>query len=108
MTGYIDLNSKEFNEVANKLRDDGYMAINPIDINPPEVPWNICLKEDIKHLLEADGMVLLKGWEESRGALLEIFICSVLGIPIYDAYSRKLMNIKERDAMDLLEGASQR
>lgn len=97
MTGKEKLNADEFNKIADKLRDAGVFAINPVDINPPSAPWHICLKEDIKHLLEADGVVLLNGWQKSRGALVEIFVSLTLGIPLFDAYTELPVKISEQE-----------
>lgn len=102
MTGIPDWNAKEFNAVADKLRDKGLMAVNPADINPPTVPWEICIAQDIKHLLECEDIVMLKGWQQSKGALAEVLFAKLTGIGIFDAYTEQPIEITEQEILKLL------
>ncbi|MDR2097713.1 MAG: DUF4406 domain-containing protein [Spirochaetaceae bacterium] len=43
--------------------------------------WEDYMKACLKRLPEADFVFLLKGWQNSRGAALEIHIADKLGIP---------------------------
>jgi len=43
------------------------------------VTWETCMKRDIKALVDMTDIVLLKDWENSRGAMLENHIAVALG-----------------------------
>ena len=43
------------------------------------ITWETCMKRDIKALVDMDAIVLLPGWENSRGACLENHIATALG-----------------------------
>lgn len=64
----------------------GHTPVNPLQVNPmvantPET-WVECMKKDIRSLLECDGIYLMRGWEKSRGALLEKYIADALGMTV--------------------------
>lgn len=64
----------------------GHTPVNPLQVNPsvantPET-WAQCMKVDIRTLLECDGIYLLRGWERSRGALLEKHVAEALGMQV--------------------------
>ena len=72
MTGIEDLNFPAFHAEAARLRALGYTVINPAKINAdPNAGWQACMRADIKQLVDCDGIALLDGWENSRGASLE-------------------------------------
>ena len=67
---------KKFQEAEDYLNGKyGYLQVEPI--NPtkikqiPEATWAQCMKEDIGELLNCDGIFMLKGWGESKGARIE-------------------------------------
>jgi nucleoside 2-deoxyribosyltransferase len=83
MTGHKDLNFPAFNAAANVLRELGYRVINPAELNKdPTTPWAECMKLDIKYLVDCDMLVLMEGWETSRGASLEHHIAMSLGLQV--------------------------
>jgi hypothetical protein len=83
MTGLPDLNFPAFHAAAARLRELGHDAVNPAEVNPdPDMAWEICLKRDIPALLSCDGIVLLAGWQRSRGARLEMHIATELQLEI--------------------------
>jgi hypothetical protein len=43
------------------------------------ITWETCMKRDIKALVDMTDIVLLPGWENSRGAVLENHIATALG-----------------------------
>lgn len=64
----------------------GHTPVNPLQINPsvantPET-WRQCMIIDIRALLECDGIYMLRGWENSRGASLERHIAASLGMVV--------------------------
>lgn len=88
MSGLPDLNFPAFHAAAARLRRAGFDVVNPAEVSPDTaMPWSDCMRRDIAELVKCDGIVLLPGWESSRGARLEHFIGTQLGlrvVPIHD------------------------
>ncbi len=85
MTGLPDLNFPAFNAEAARLREQGFAVVNPAELNPdPQATWKQCMRLDIRHLVECDAIVMLPGWERSRGARLERHIAIELGLTVLD------------------------
>lgn len=83
MTGLPDFNFPEFNRVAKIMRDAGYTVSNPAEINANVgASWADCLRRDIPELLKCEGIYLLTGWHNSKGAKLEYHITQQLGMQI--------------------------
>lgn len=84
MSGLPDWNFPAFNQAAEKVRAWGHDAVNPVDINPDHTtPWEICLRADLKALCDCDGIVLLPGWEKSKGAQLELHVAHRLAMSVH-------------------------
>lgn len=87
MTGLPDFNFPAFFAAAAVLRDRGYTVVSPAEINTEQkltgtVPWVECLRNDIKALCDCEGIVLMPGWEGSKGAHLELHIAHRLGLQV--------------------------
>jgi hypothetical protein len=83
MTGMPNLNFPAFNAAAEVLRVHGFDPVNPVDINPdPKATWVDCMRKDIPAVCTCDAIALLPGWEDSRGAHLEVFVARALGLKI--------------------------
>lgn len=83
MSGLPDLNFPAFNAAAERLRALGIDAINPAEINPEsEMTWAACMRADIKALCDCDALALLPGWEDSRGAHLELHLAHRLEMKV--------------------------
>lgn len=80
MTGYPELNYPAFHATAEKLRGMGYEVVSPAELNPITTPYREAMLNDIKALVECDHILMLQGWQASKGATLEHHIASVLGI----------------------------
>jgi len=83
MTGLPDLNFPAFYAAAAELRARGLDVVNPAEINA-ENPgsWESCMRADIKALCDCDALVMLPGWERSKGAHLEVHLAHRLGMRI--------------------------
>lgn len=81
-----------FAEGCREVQALGYNAISPMEIarsnglreadEGGNHPWLAFMKCNIRTLLECDGIYLLRGWENSRGARLEKLIADGLGMLI--------------------------
>lgn len=83
MTGYKDHNFPAFNIEAQRLRNLGYKVTNPVEVNPDMgSSWQECLRNDVSALAGCDSLVLMPGWQESEGAMLELQVAFRLGLQI--------------------------
>ena len=84
MTGIPKHNFPAFHDAATELRSMGFRVVNPAEINsvPGANSWEQCLRNDIKALCDCDAIILLPGWEGSRGAHLEVHIAHRVGMQI--------------------------
>lgn len=82
--GPPDYNYPAFNAMAWRLRNAGFPVINPAELTAadPNVPWDFYLRRDIPELVKCSRVVLLRGWEDSKGARLERHIAEELGMEI--------------------------
>jgi hypothetical protein len=85
MTGLPSLNRADFIDAAVRLRFLGFDVISPVELNPPSRDWAAAMKVAIPALMRCDAVALLPGWENSRGAALEVQIarqCEMELIPL--------------------------
>jgi hypothetical protein len=91
MTGYPEFNYPAFHDAATRLRDAGFEVVSPAELNPIDPSLIVddkyytelypsYIKRDVIALIECDHIVMLQGWQASKGATLEHHIASVLGI----------------------------
>ncbi len=97
MTGIKDFNKSEFEKIENLLRKKGYTKIyNPVKIGEnlskktnkklEEISYEKFILEDIKKLKKSKTIVMLKGWQRSKGANIEIVIAKRKGLKIIDTF----------------------
>lgn len=83
MTGYKDLNHPLFHAETARLRALGYTIINPAEINGDQTAkWEDCMRQDIAQLVTCAGIALLPMWTTSKGARLEAYIATQLGLTV--------------------------
>lgn len=83
MTGLPDMNFPLFNKAAATLRAKGMEVVNPAEICADQPgSWEKFMREDIKALCDCDMIVLLPGWESSKGAHLELHIAHRVGLEV--------------------------
>jgi hypothetical protein len=86
MTNHPDLNYPEFNKVAAQLRELGYTVENPAENKePPCGSWEGYMRLAIGQLVKCDEIHLLRGWSQSRGAVIERRIAGELGLVVSGA-----------------------
>lgn len=106
MTGIPAFNIPAFDEAAEYLRGEGFDVVSPAELDSPEIraislaspdgaiatlhshgqTWADFLARDVKLITDGgfDAIVVLPGWDKSRGARLETFVGAGLnGLPVY-------------------------
>lgn len=84
MAGYPDHNHPAFHKAAATLRACGHVVVNPAEYgNLIMLGWQGAMKRDLHAMLWCDALVMLPGWEKSRGARLETRTAWDLEMPIY-------------------------
>lgn len=86
MTGYPNANYPAFNLAAEQLRSAGFEVVNPAEISMARyerVHYVDFLREDLKAMLDCDGIAALPNWWESTGARNEIMVAGTLKMPVY-------------------------
>ena len=76
----------KFAAAEERLQAAGFKAINPAAIQPANwatATWADYMKADIKKLMTADAIFMLKDWRRSRGARLERRLAKKLNIAVY-------------------------
>jgi nucleoside 2-deoxyribosyltransferase len=83
MTGYPEYNYPAFTEAAAALRANGRTVTSPHELHDNDFsrPFDWYLRRDLAALLTCTDIVLLPGWEASRGAHLELDVAIGLGMP---------------------------
>lgn len=89
VTGKPNDNREAFEEAAVRLEADGYIVNIPHDYVNLGEDWGFCMRRSITAMLTIDhsgasffdGIAMLDGWKNSRGAKIEKQVAEVLGIP---------------------------
>lgn len=84
MRGYPEFNYPEFNRVAALLRKEGHFVFNPAETAPHTdgKPWDY-LSVDLAWIAaHAECLVMLPGWENSKGACVEYNLAAFLGLEV--------------------------
>lgn len=91
MASKADHGKAAFESHAKILRDWGYDVVSPYELTIAEfgtieaaaqASWEHHLKRDLRELLLCDGVALLIGWQDSRGATLEREVAMRVGIEV--------------------------
>lgn len=86
MTGYPDHNHKTFNHVAAVIKERyniDYFSPAEIFNGDLTLSRHEYMLEDIRGLIECDAIVMIEGWESSKGASLELEIAKEINLPVY-------------------------
>lgn len=83
MTGYEQFNHPAFTAACVELRGRGITVVSPHEVGEtPGLTWADYIRKDLALLATARSVVVLDGWECSRGAQLEVHIAHALGMPV--------------------------
>ena len=101
MTGLPQFNVPLFDRVSETLRSHGIDVVNPAELDTPEMraaalaskdgdlatleaasreTWGHVIARDVRIVADdVDGLILLPGWSQSRGAKLEVHVALATG-----------------------------
>lgn len=83
MTGVPDYNYPAFHAAAARLRALGHEVLNPAENPAPACgTWQGYMRMSLVQLVQCEAIVLLPGWAESKGALIERKLAQVLGMDV--------------------------
>lgn len=84
MSGRPDFNYPAFHRAAESLAHHGHDPINPARTEGREDcrEWLDFMRAALRDIADCDGIATLPGWEDSRGAHLEVEIATRLGLPV--------------------------
>lgn len=109
MTGLPELNAPAFNQAAAKLRRLDYAVCSPTETSGflgEHLAHHEYLRFDFERVLEADFLVVLPGWEKSKGARAEILMALRMGVKCWDWHTWGKYNLITEDAVaDAITGA---
>lgn len=87
---------KEFEGAEKLLTSLGWKAVNPLANGLTDAhTWEEHMRADLRLLLECDKIVVLPGWWESKGARLEVFVATELGMEVMPLIGREFMTVRE-------------
>jgi hypothetical protein len=114
ISGMPDYNRAAFAAIEGWLKHQlGYECFNPLSqLGAGEKnTWVGYMRADITALMQCDRIIMLKGWEKSRGACLELYIARQLGIEVInDNTSGSIMStaaLKPGSVMHWLAGSTE-
>jgi hypothetical protein len=82
MRGLTDLNRPAFNLAAARLHARGHQVYNPVEEDTSD-DIRINLADDLEWILaRAEAVVVLDGWQNSRGACAEVFTAWAVSVPV--------------------------
>ncbi|WP_353187447.1 DUF4406 domain-containing protein [Pseudomonas sp.] len=94
MTGFEDFNFPALNKMAAELRAQGYVVENPAEHGVvDDADWADYMAYDLTRLGLCGQVAVLPGWENSKGARLEVHIARELGMKVVNAHDRVSMEI---------------
>lgn len=84
MSGLTDDNYPAFHAAASVMRALGYTVENPAENEKPclDPQWSDWMRVALTQMLRCDSIVLLPGWDKSRGATLEKHVAEALGMKV--------------------------
>lgn len=85
ITGITEsVSRKAFKNAQKHYESLGYEVVNPWEIDPmvDEPTWSDYMAADISELFKCDTIYMLSGWENSKGAKVELAIAQQLELTI--------------------------
>lgn len=84
MSNLPDFNYPAFHRAAGLLEQAGYQVLNPARSEGREgcSTWLDFIRAALRDVANADGVALLPGWQDSRGARIERDLARDLGLDV--------------------------
>lgn len=84
ITGMDNLNKDAFYNVEKKILESGkeVSIFNPSNITIENGSWSDYMDVCIYNLIDCEKIIMLKGWDKSKGARIEKTISTALGIKV--------------------------
>lgn len=83
MTGLPDFNRPAFFDAAGLLFDHGHIVLNPA-IFPDGLEHSDYMKICLPMIDAAEAVVMLPGWENSKGASMEYQYAQIKNLPVFE------------------------
>lgn len=76
-----------FAAAAHRLHEAGHVPANPVLLPEPapregDDEWRAWMRATTRLLTDCDGVALLPGWRDSRGAMAEADWADAVGLPV--------------------------
>lgn len=72
----------DFKRAEDTLKKTNVLPINPVSYSRPGFSWDYYMRKDIRLLMGADAILMLRGWWRSKGARLERRIAKAIGMKV--------------------------
>jgi hypothetical protein len=84
ISGLPNYNFEAFREAEENIAEKGHVAINPHTVcTNISGGWDEYMRADIRALMTANAILMLPGWEKSRGAIIEFWLATELGMRVF-------------------------
>jgi hypothetical protein len=81
----VKANKAKFSEAESILRELGHEPVNPVNNGlPDDASWAQHMRADIKMMMDCTHVAVLPGWENSKGARIEVYLAGQLEMPVKD------------------------
>lgn len=81
ITGVADY-AKRFAHAARLLESHGYTVINPVEGTDGTLSYAEYMRRDLALVLTCEGIALIDGWGQSRGATMEKSVGAMVGLEL--------------------------
>lgn len=101
MSGLPEFNYPAFTEAAAFLRSLGYKVFNPAENHGGRTDLDLIdyFREDLPQVMDAEGIAVLPGWQNSKGAQIEVMLATHLGKTLIDATTAETLSPPEDESV---------
>jgi hypothetical protein len=78
MSGHPNWNRFAFDLIEQEMTRRGFHVINPVSLGTKDT-WLEYISRNVLYLALSDVVVVLPGWKQSNGSLIEIIVACKLG-----------------------------